>query len=153
MGIKESLDDYLKESIYWNSKHIDLEKVFDFNRNVSYPSYVPIYYNLAFAYLRLNTPGDTKSGLKYLNEAKNLVDTLMVINYMKLYVYRLLGSLKSESGDYRAAIKIYKEGIKKAPSMSMAESHRSFISFLLPAPCSLSIPHFPFIAYGLILEV
>ena len=119
MGIKESLDDYLKESIYWNSKHIDLEKVFDFNRNVSYPSYVPIYYNLAFAYLRLNTPGDTKSGLKYLNEAKNLVDTLVVINYMKLYVYRLLGSLKSESGDYRAAIKIYKEGIKKAEEARM----------------------------------
>ncbi|MCD4729006.1 MAG: hypothetical protein K8R74_00275, partial [Bacteroidales bacterium] len=118
-GIIDSLDDYLKESIYWNSKHIDLEKVFDFNRNVDYPYYVIIYYNLAFAYLRLNTPDDTKSGLKYLNKAKNLVDTLAVVNYMKIFVYRLLGSLKSESGDYRAAIKIYKEGIKKAKEARM----------------------------------
>lgn len=112
--IKESLDDYLKESIYWNSKHIDLEKVFDFKRNVNPPFYISIYYNLAFAHLRLNTPEDTKSGLGYLYIAKNMVDTLANINYMKLFVYRLLGSLKSESGDYRAAIKIYKEGIKKA---------------------------------------
>jgi len=113
-GIKDSLDDYLNESIYWNSKHIELEKVFDFNRNVNNPYYVIIYYNLAFAYLRLNTPDDTKSGLKYINIAKNLVDTCALLNYHKLFVYRLLGSLKSESGDYQAAIDIYKEGIKKA---------------------------------------
>jgi len=119
IGAKESLDDLLKESIHWNLKHIDLEKVFDFNRNINYPTYISIYHNLAFAYLRLNTPDNTKSGHKYLNKTKNLVDTLSVVNFMKIFVYRLLGSLKSESGDYQSAIKIYKEGIKKAEEARM----------------------------------
>jgi hypothetical protein len=112
--VKKSLNEYLRESIYWNLKHVDLEKKFDFKRNVYYHGYVIIYYNLAFAFLRLNTPDDIKSGLKYLYKAKAIVDTLAFRNDAKLYVYRQLGSLKSESGDYQAAIKIYLEGIKKA---------------------------------------
>ena len=117
--VKKSLNYLLKESIQWNLKHVELEEEFDFTQNVIYPYYAVIYYNLAFAYLRLNTPADTKSGLRYLNKAKNLADSCELLKFQKLFIYRLLGSLASESGDYRAAIKIYKEGIQKAEQVSM----------------------------------
>jgi len=116
---KDSWDDYYKETIYWLLKAIDLEKTYDFNSKTDFPHYLSIYHNLAVSYLNLNTHDDTVSCLKYLYKEKNMVDTLSTVNYFKLYAYNLLGNLKLNAGDYRAAIDIYEEGIKKAEEARM----------------------------------
>jgi len=116
---KESLDEYFRKSIFWNLKHIELEKFYDYNEVSHYPNYLSIYNNLASAYLALNTKENTKMGLNYLYKVKKIVDSLSVVNYLKIVVYRKLGKLKDDSGDYRAAIKIYKEGIAKAEKARM----------------------------------
>lgn len=117
---KDSLEEFLRKSIYWNLKHIDLEKSFDFDKvRGDYPFYASIYPNLASAYIDLNTKEDKISGHNYLFKAKMIVDTLAVMNYLKLVLYLQLGSLKVDSNDYLAAIKIYKEGIKKAEKARM----------------------------------
>jgi len=123
---KESLDELLNECIYWLLKHIELENTFNFNSNTVFPYYLSIYYNLAWAYLTLDTYEDKISGLKYLYKAKNIVDTSASMVYYKLYIYRLLGKLKSKSGDHRTAIKICKEGIKKAEEARMNFSLKNY---------------------------
>ncbi len=111
---KDSVDYYYKETINWLLKFIDLEKTYDFNSNTDFPHYISIYHNLAWAYLNLNTHEDTITGLKYLYKEKSMVDTLSTVNRYKLYTYNLLGILKRDAGDYRAAIDLYEEGIKRA---------------------------------------
>lgn len=116
---KEDLNDLQNECIYWLLKFIDLEKMYDFNRNNDYPFYISIYHNLGNTYLNLNTQDDIVSGLKYLYKAKKIVDTIANLNYYKLSIYRHLGLHLEKSDDYRGAINLYEEGIQKAKKARM----------------------------------
>ncbi|MCF8351011.1 MAG: HAMP domain-containing histidine kinase, partial [Bacteroidales bacterium] len=111
---KEIIRNYYKKAIYWLLKATDLEKTYNFKSKNEYAGYLSIYHNLTYYYLNLRTHDDTVSALKYLYKVKSMTDTFSINNFMKLHVTNRLGDLKTGTGDYRAAIKIYKEGIKKA---------------------------------------
>ncbi|MCF8227640.1 MAG: tetratricopeptide repeat-containing sensor histidine kinase, partial [Bacteroidales bacterium] len=110
---KEIIRNYYKKAIYWLLNATDLEKTYNFKSKNEYAGYLSIYHNLAYYYLNLRTHDDTAYALKYLHKVKSMTDTFLIKNFMKLHVTNRLGDLRAGAGDYRAAIKIYKEGIKK----------------------------------------
>ena len=88
-----------------------------------------VYNNLAAAYLYLGTKEDSMLSIRYTNASKLIIDTLSDNYYLNLLPYRRLGRLRADSGNYKSAIELYMEGIKRASEVRSKYSIKNYNNF------------------------